>query len=55
MSSLNADHYNIYNIPKNLNYDIGIIIYPKNVKQQINYNNLYNSSKKIGIMQEGPN
>lgn len=65
MVAFNADHYNLYSLPQDINkkYDIGIIILPK--KAQIkdlnafslvaaSVDNIRKLCNKIAIMQEGP-
>ena len=59
MCTLNADHWNINQLQLNLQkpnqqYDLGIIIIPKN-NPQFNLNNLKQYCSKIAVMQEGPN
>ena len=51
--SLNADHWNINSLP-NQQYDLGIIIIPKN-NPQFDLNRLKQYCSKIAVMQEGPN
>ena len=53
MCTLNADHWNINQQP-NQQYDLGIIIIPKN-NPQFDLNNLKQYCNKIAVMQEGPN
>ena len=53
MCTLNADHYNINQPPKQ-QYDLGIVIIPKN-NPQFDLNNLKQYCSKIAVMQEGPN
>lgn len=53
MCALEADHYNIKNIPKE-NYDLGIVIIPKK-NPDFNIETLKQSCKKVAVMQEGPN
>ena len=53
MCTLNADHYNI-NQPPNQQYDLGIIIIPKN-NPQFDINKLKQYCNKVAVMQEGPN
>ena len=60
MIALDADHYNIFNLPaKTENYDIGIIILPKKNINKIMQSSageiITNMCKKVSIMQEGPN
>ncbi len=51
--SLKADHWNINSLP-NQQYDLGIIIIPKN-NPQFDLNRLKQYCSKIAVMQEGPN
>ena len=53
MCVLNADHYNIKQIPID-KYDLGIVIIPKK-NPDLNLDDLKLSCKKIAVMQEGPN
>lgn len=53
MCALNADHYNLSQIPVN-KYDLGIVIIPKN-NPNFNIDDLKLSCKKVAVMQEGPN
>ena len=53
MCTLNADHWNINQQP-NQQYDLGIVIIPKN-NPQFDLNNLKQYCNKIAVMQEGPN
>ena len=52
MVALNADHYNIRQIPPQT-YDLGIIIIPKN-NPKFDINTLKKTCNKIAVMQEGP-
>jgi hypothetical protein len=53
MCALNADHWNI-NQPPNQQYDLGVVIIPKN-NPQFDINKLKQYCNKIAVMQEGPN
>ena len=53
MCTLNADHWNINQQP-NQQYDLGIIIIPKN-NPNFDINKLKQYCHKIAVMQEGPN
>jgi hypothetical protein len=53
MCALEADHWNI-NQPPNQQYDLGIVIIPKN-NPQFDINKLKQHCNKIAVMQEGPN
>ena len=53
MCALEADHYNLAQTPQQ-NYDLGIIITPKNKPQSVDIDRLKQFCGKIGIMQEGP-
>jgi hypothetical protein len=53
MCALNADHYNIQDIPIE-SYDLGIVIIPKK-NPNFDINNLKLICNKIAVMQEGPN
>ena len=53
MCALEADHWNI-NQPPNQQYDLGIIIIPKN-NPQFDVNKLKQYCSKVAVMQEGPN
>jgi len=53
MCALEADHYNLAQTPQQ-NYDLGIIITPKNKPQSVDIDRLKQFCDKIGIMQEGP-
>lgn len=53
MCALNADHYNIKDIPASI-YDLGIVIVPKK-NPDFSIETLRTSCKKIAVMQEGPN
>ena len=52
MVALNADHYNINNIPDK-KYDLGITIIPKN-NPQFDLKRLKQYCGKVAVMQEGP-
>lgn len=52
MVALNSDHYNLNSSP-NQQYDLGIIIIPKN-NPNFNINQLKNFCNKVAVMQEGP-
>ena len=54
MVGLNADHYNLNDTPDVTDYELGIIITPKNSPEKVNLERLKNFCKKIGVMQEGP-
>tara|TARA_Y100000389_G_scaffold114232_1_gene111423 strand:- start:686 stop:1600 length:915 start_codon:yes stop_codon:yes gene_type:complete len=53
MCALKADHWNI-NQPPNQQYDLGIVIIPKN-NPQFDINKLKQYCDKVAVMQEGPN
>lgn len=53
MCALDADHYNIKQIPS-IRYDLGIVIIPKN-NPDFNIDNIKLSCDKVAVMQEGPN
>jgi len=53
MCALNADHYNIGQIPID-KYDLGIVIIPKK-NPNFNIDDLKLSCAKVAVMQEGPN
>jgi hypothetical protein len=53
MCALNADHYNINQIPTE-KYDLGIVIIPKK-NPNFNINDLKIRCEKVCVMQEGPN
>jgi len=53
ISSLNADHWNINDIPTK-KYDLGIVIIPKK-NPQFNLKKLKQYCNEIAVMQEGPN
>ena len=53
MCALEADHWNI-NQPPNQQYDLGIVIIPKN-NPQFDVNKLKQYCSKVAVMQEGPN
>ena len=52
MVALNADHYNISQIPSK-QYDLGITIIPKN-NPQFNLKSIKQFCNKVAVMQEGP-
>ena len=54
MVALNADHYNLNDTPDDTDYDLGIVITPKNSPEKVNLERLKTFCKKIGVMQEGP-
>lgn len=53
MCALDADHYNINDVPTQ-KYDLGIVIIPKK-NPDFNIDNLKGQCKQIAVMQEGPN
>ena len=53
MVALNADHYNLNQTPKE-EYDLGIVITPKNTPDNVEISNIKRFCDKVGIMQEGP-
>lgn len=53
MCALNADHYNIRDIPSQ-KYDLGIVIIPKK-NPNFDINRLRLACAKVAVMQEGPN
>ena len=53
MCALQTDHWNI-NQPPNQQYDLGIVIIPKN-NPQFDINKLKQYCDKVAVMQEGPN
>lgn len=53
MCTLEADHYNLTQTPQQ-NYDLGIIITPKNKPQSVDIDRLKQFCGKIAVMQEGP-
>lgn len=53
MCVLNADHFNINQIPVE-RYDLGIVIIPKK-NPSFDINNLKSVCNKVAVMQEGPN
>ena len=53
MVALNADHYNLNQIPKK-DYDLGIVINSKKHSEQVKINALKKVCNKVAIMQEGP-
>lgn len=52
MVALNADHYNINQVPQKT-YDLGIVIIPKK-DPEFNLDKLRQYCKKVAVMQEGP-
>ena len=55
MMALDAPHYNINNIPSQLEkFDLGIVIIPKN-NPNINLDLFRSCCDKVAVMQEGPN
>ena len=52
--ALGADHYNLNDTPDVTDYELGIIITPKNSPEKVNLERLKIFCKKIGVMQEGP-
>jgi hypothetical protein len=52
--ALGADHYNLNDTPDVTDYELGIIITPKNLPEKVNLERLKIFCKKIGVMQEGP-
>ena len=52
--ALGADHYNLNDTPDVTDYELGIIITPKNSPEKVNLERLKSFCKKIGVMQEGP-
>lgn len=52
MVALDADHYNINQVPKK-NYDLGIVIIPKK-NPEFNLDKLRQYCNKVAVMQEGP-
>ena len=53
MCALEADHWNI-NQPPNQQYDLGIVIIPKN-NPQFDLNKIKQYCNEVAVMQEGPN
>lgn len=53
MCALNADHYNLNQIPKK-DYDLGIVVNSKKHSDQVKINALKKVCNKVAIMQEGP-
>ena len=53
MCALNAEHYNVKQIPAD-RYDLGIVIIPKK-NPDFNIDNIKLSCDKVAVMQEGPN
>jgi len=54
MCALNADHYNIQQIPTE-QYDLGIVIIPKKVPASFDITDIKPYCTKVAVMQEGPN
>ena len=54
MVGLDADHFNLNDTPDTTDYDLGIVITPKNSPEKVNLERLKLFCKKIGVMQEGP-
>jgi hypothetical protein len=54
MVGLNADHFNLNDTPDDTDYDLGIVITPKNSPEKVDLERLKLFCKKIGVMQEGP-
>ena len=54
MVALNADHFNLSDTPDDKDYDLGIVITPKNSPEKVDLERLKLFCKKIGVMQEGP-
>lgn len=56
---LNANHISFSNMASLDDYDLGIVIIPKNIKSFLNsplsFDKIKDSCKKVAIMQEGPN
>lgn len=53
MVALNADHYNLNQIP-DTEYDLGIAINSKNNPEQVNVSRYKTKCKQVAVMQEGP-
>ena len=53
MCALNADHYNLKDVPVE-KYDLAIIITPKNHPEEVNIQHIKKFAAKVGVMQEGP-
>ena len=53
MCALDADHYNLQHHPTE-DYDLGIVITPKNKPELVNIQHIRQFCKKVGVMQEGP-
>ena len=53
MVALNADHYNLNDIPEQY-YQLGIVITPKNSPEKVDLGRIKNFCKNVGVMQEGP-
>lgn len=53
--ALDADHYNINNVPTNLQYDYGVYIIPKKVPHisEAKFDELRKICTNVGVMQEG--
>ena len=54
MCALNADHYNIQQIPTD-QYDLGIVIIPKKIPASFDITDIKLCCTKVAVMQEGPN
>ena len=53
MVGLDADHYNLNDVPTQ-NYDLGIVITPKNSPEKVDLKQIGHFCDKVGVMQEGP-
>jgi hypothetical protein len=53
MVALDATHYNLKHHPLE-EYDLGIVITPKNNPELVDLNHIKRFCKKVGVMQEGP-
>ena len=53
MVGLDADHFNLNDVPAQ-NYDLGIVITPKNSPEKVDLKQIGHFCKKVGVMQEGP-
>jgi len=53
MIALDADHYNLYTHPKNIKYDLGIVIIPKETRE-FSLESIRTVCSKVAVMQEGP-
>ena len=53
MVALDATHYNLQHHPTE-QYDLGIVITPKNKPELVNINHIKQFCTKVGVMQEGP-